>query len=233
MCKPGLYVFTLYLAISGKSIFTIHLIAVLMISSFIFENILEATTYLIEEIGIQDITTNKIADRSGVNINSLYQYFLDKNAIIRLITERLVDENENAFTQSLKNKERALLIIKDVLVIFTSRPRLHREILFNMPLITGLEKQEEIRNKLARGLVDVIPDELYPSDRTKKIAAEMLVHTFLNGAILLLSPHLSEEERKLKSNELRHMILRYIGINELSPRNYMEYFHYVPANASV
>lgn len=203
-----------------------------------FENILEATTYLIEEIGIQKITTNKIADRSGVNINSLYQYFLDKNAIIRLITERLLEENETAFRQSLrnstglKNKERALAIIQDSLNIFTRRPNLNREILLYMPLIIGLEKQEQIGNLLAKSLLEVIPNELYPSDKTKQIAAEMLVHTFLNGAILLLSPNLSGQEQKLKSNELRHMLLRYIGINELSPRNYQEYFHYVPSNQS-
>lgn len=203
-----------------------------------FENILEATTYLIEEIGIQKITTNKIADRSGVNINSLYQYFLDKNAIIRLITERLLEENETAFRQSLrnstglKNKERALAIIQDSLNIFTRRPNLNREILLYMPLIIGLEKQEQMGNLLAKSLLEVIPNELYPSDKTKQIAAEMLVHTFLNGAILLLSPNLSEQEQKLKSNELRHMLLRYIGINELSPRNYQEYFHYIPSNQS-
>ncbi|MGH1349845.1 MAG: TetR/AcrR family transcriptional regulator, partial [Methyloligellaceae bacterium] len=149
-----------------------------------FENILEATTYLIEEIGIQKITTNKIADRSGVNINSLYQYFLDKNAIIRLITERLLEENETAFRQSLrnstglKNKERALAIIQDSLNIFTRRPNLNREILLYMPLIIGLEKQEQMGNLLAKSLLEVIPNELYPSDKTKQIAAEMLVHTF-------------------------------------------------------
>lgn len=43
--------------------------------------ILQATEQIIREQGNTDTTTNKIADRAGVSISSLYQYFSNKDAI--------------------------------------------------------------------------------------------------------------------------------------------------------
>ncbi len=204
-----------------------------------FEIIIEATTYLIGEIGLSDITTNKIADRAGVNINSLYQYFLDKNAIIHLLTERIIEENTQAFLNTLKlsrnqsNAERALEVIEELLNRSTEKPDLYREIFPNIANILGPERDEEIRNYLAKGMREIIPDDLYPSEVTKNAASQMLVTIFISGTTLVLAPNLTKKQRKLMSDELRHMILRYIGINELSPRNYKDYFFYVPSEFSI
>lgn len=204
-----------------------------------FEIIIEATAYLIGEIGLSEITTNKIADRAGVNINSVYQYFLDKNAIIHLLTERIIEESATAFLNTLQNSseqsnaERALQIIEDLLNRSTAKPELYREILPNIANILGPEREEEIRDVLAKGIKEIIPDDLYPSEARKKAASQMLVTTFISGTTLVLAPNLTRQQRKHMSDELRHMILRYIGINELSPRNYKDYFFYVPSEFSI
>jgi AcrR family transcriptional regulator len=44
--------------------------------------ILQATTYLLKRQGHEGLTTNKIAEKAGVNIASLYQYFPNKEAIL-------------------------------------------------------------------------------------------------------------------------------------------------------
>jgi AcrR family transcriptional regulator len=44
--------------------------------------ILQAATYILVREGWQQFTTNRIAERAGVNIASLYQYFPNKEAII-------------------------------------------------------------------------------------------------------------------------------------------------------
>jgi AcrR family transcriptional regulator len=44
--------------------------------------ILQAATYILVTEGWQQLTTNRIAERAGVNIASLYQYFSNKEAII-------------------------------------------------------------------------------------------------------------------------------------------------------
>jgi AcrR family transcriptional regulator len=50
----------------------------------------EACTGLLAERGYAGTTTNHIAERAGVNIASLYEYFPGKDAIVAQVAERLV-----------------------------------------------------------------------------------------------------------------------------------------------
>jgi AcrR family transcriptional regulator len=50
----------------------------------------EACTGLLPERGYAGTTTNHIAERAGVNIASLYEYFPGKDAIVAQVAERLV-----------------------------------------------------------------------------------------------------------------------------------------------
>ena len=55
-----------------------------------FEAIVEACTWLLPRRGFTATTTNHIAERAGVNIASLYEYFPGKDAIVAQVAERLV-----------------------------------------------------------------------------------------------------------------------------------------------
>src|ERR1700759_877671 len=48
----------------------------------------EAAMRLIEEGGLENVTTNAIADRAGVSIGTLYQYFDDKQSLLEALTQR-------------------------------------------------------------------------------------------------------------------------------------------------
>ena len=50
--------------------------------------ILEASAQILEAGGLTAFTTNAVAERAGVSIGTLYQYFADKNAILRTLAER-------------------------------------------------------------------------------------------------------------------------------------------------
>lgn len=52
------------------------------------ELILEAATRLIERAGIPPLTTNAIAETAGISIGTLYQYFADKEAVLRALIDR-------------------------------------------------------------------------------------------------------------------------------------------------
>jgi AcrR family transcriptional regulator len=54
--------------------------------------IVEAAAHVFEEHGYAKATTNRIADRAGVSIGSLYQYFPNKDAILVALTERHIEE---------------------------------------------------------------------------------------------------------------------------------------------
>ncbi|WP_231744832.1 TetR/AcrR family transcriptional regulator [Mycobacterium sp. IS-1590] len=95
--------------------------------------LLEAAAQVFNREGLS-ATTNRIAERAGVSIGSLYQYFPNKHALIRALAERHVDaargrmetvfkrlrEEEPPFEDSI----RALL--EALVALHRDRPGLHR-----------------------------------------------------------------------------------------------------------
>lgn len=53
------------------------------------EKLLDATATTIAERGLDNTTTNHIAEKAGVSIGSLYQYFPDKQALVEGLLERM------------------------------------------------------------------------------------------------------------------------------------------------
>ena len=54
--------------------------------------ILEAATYILVKDGWEKFTTNRVAERAGVNIASLYQYFPNKESIVVELQRRHVEK---------------------------------------------------------------------------------------------------------------------------------------------
>lgn len=69
-----------------------------------FERILRATAELLDEVGIDHLTTNLIAERAGVNIATLYKYFPNKYALMNYLALRLAErqtEHIRAYLRSV------------------------------------------------------------------------------------------------------------------------------------
>lgn len=56
------------------------------------QRLLDAAAELIEDHGLESLTTNRIAEHAGVNIASLYQYFPHKDAIVAALVESWLQE---------------------------------------------------------------------------------------------------------------------------------------------
>ena len=53
--------------------------------------IMEATIQVLGTDGIKDLTTTKVAERAGVSVGSLYQYFPNKESLLDGVLERYLD----------------------------------------------------------------------------------------------------------------------------------------------
>lgn len=75
------------------------------------ERMLAAARGLIAEHGSDAMKMGEVAERAGVSIGSLYQFFPDKSAIIRALAERFTAENRACIDAELAgvSDERSLL----------------------------------------------------------------------------------------------------------------------------
>lgn len=70
--------------------------------------ILQATTQLLERTEIDQISTNHIAERAGVSIGTLYQYFPNKTAIFVAIAEQDIERRVALVTDAIAQTDGAL-----------------------------------------------------------------------------------------------------------------------------
>jgi AcrR family transcriptional regulator len=60
------------------------------------ESILEATLQVLLDVGQARLTTTRVAERAGVSVGTLYQYFPNKNALLKTVMERHLAEVSEA-----------------------------------------------------------------------------------------------------------------------------------------
>jgi AcrR family transcriptional regulator len=69
--------------------------------------ILEASAQLLEVGGLAAFTTNAVAERAGVSIGTLYQYFSNKQALLRALAERELNATLAAVATALRGNPQA------------------------------------------------------------------------------------------------------------------------------
>ena len=63
------------------------------------EAILGATIQVLLKMGKERLTTTRVADRAGVSVGTLYQYFPNKSALLRAVLQQHMDEMREAVEQ--------------------------------------------------------------------------------------------------------------------------------------
>ena len=72
-------------------------------SKITVEAILQATTHILLAGGAQALTTNHVAERAGVSIGSLYQYFPNKESLIAALIEQHVQQEIECLSSIIEN----------------------------------------------------------------------------------------------------------------------------------
>jgi AcrR family transcriptional regulator len=65
------------------------------------DSILEAAAQVLQRCGAEGFNTNAVAERAGVSIGTLYQYFPDKDAILVAVARREIAKPEMPLQTSL------------------------------------------------------------------------------------------------------------------------------------
>ena len=187
------------------------------------EAILTAAAQVLVRGGLDDLTTARVAERAGVSIGSLYQYFPNKQALAAAVvddcTERFLREFADAIA-SRSNRtlhEAAETILHAAFVAHPHSPDLHRMLIELTPRVD----RAEMSAQTARAVSEIIAGVLAPhrSEIDPSIdlpEAAMLIETLLET---VCHRAVQDHPVHLEANVLRHhsrkMIVAYLTAPEV------------------
>jgi AcrR family transcriptional regulator len=113
------------------------------------EVVLEAAARILEQEGCAALNTNHIAERAGISVGTLYQYYSNKDEILVAIARRLFDNDISSALQALAaagpdHPEPERLVIHTLIDSYRSRRKTRRSAI-DAVISEGLSR-ERVRN---------------------------------------------------------------------------------------
>jgi len=149
--------------------------------------VIQAATYILTEVGWEGLTTNAIAERAGVNIGSLYQFFPNKEAVIAELQRRHAVATHAEIHKALRllpeqpSLRAALTVVIEMIIIeHRVAPAVHKAITVELPhtLRYMPEEKEKLQRQIQESLKPFmrnVPDPDLAIYMTS-VAAEAIIH---------------------------------------------------------
>jgi len=173
--------------------------------------ILRATTQILRSEGRTRVTTNRVAERAGVSIGSLYQYFPNKDALVAEVRRRY----DEAFRErliglvgtvaALPLEQAVKHCVQALIAIHAEDPGLH-----NAVSAAGIDDPERrLLHQVAASWLEARRDEIRRPNRALAAAvaldaAEALIH----GVALRSPERLADDEFAV---EVTDLLVRYLA----------------------
>lgn len=179
--------------------------------------ILTATAHILTQEGYDTASTNRIAERAGVSIGSLYQYFPNKEALVAALAERHANEMVEIIESKLKDLFEAPLevmfseIVKACIAAHAVNPTLHKVLEEQVPRVGDLrqiERAEGQINELLRAYLQKHQNQIQPQNLDLSVfilgcAVESLTHS-----AVIEQPHLLQNAQL--EQEITNLLLSYL-----------------------
>lgn len=174
-------------------------------SQQLVEALVEAAGQLIAKDGLDALTTVRVADRAGVSVGSLYQYFSNKEALLAALVARMnreLGEAVNTVAPTLIGADPHTLVrglLDTAFTFFSGRDGLHMELLRNwyrLDIEQGMRRFEQQMLDLIRGyaLVHLRELKLDPTPAQGFILINSVVFTLLRYLSLPRAPLFTREQ---------------------------------------
>ena len=183
-------------------------------SKFTVEAILTATAHILTEESYDRASTNRIAERAGISIGSLYQYFPNKASLIAALRDRHVSSMMEVIESKLRNLFDAPIevvlpeIVKASIAAHAINPKLHKVLHEQVPRLNETEMEDRmtnlLRTYLAKQYEPINPQQLDHIVFVIERSIEALTH----AAVLECSDLLQDGQLEREINE---MLLSYLS----------------------
>jgi AcrR family transcriptional regulator len=180
------------------------------------QRILTGAAHVFGEYGYAAGTTNRIAERAGISIGSLYQYFPNKDAILAELLIRHLDDGAAAVEKLQAGalpgpiEEVFRVFVRGAIEAHLDDPRLLRLMLEQAPRSTELlDKVALMKGSLVDYLRDLLDGHAEVTVADTETAARLIVTTVELVVHQLVAEHEPVDVRRLE-DEMVAMLTRYV-----------------------
>ena len=176
----------------------------------------EASIQVLLAVGYRRLTTTRVADRAGVSVGTLYQYFPNREALITLVIERYLKDMGDSIAQSCRGLEgRPLEQVSTGLVDAFVAAKLERidvaralhEPLGDVGGARLVAKAADQATALVRQILSACPDASFLDVQTSARLLVLACISLLQAAVTDPTNGLDREELR---NHMRSMVFGYL-----------------------
>lgn len=181
------------------------------------EAILEAVTRIMDAEGLAGLTTNKIAEKAGVSVGSLYQYFKNKESIFEAILLRMTEDNLRSLETTLAAgpENRGIRQVVELVVRghYANVKKLGKlsSVLFQIaPQILSVNHFKKSDEQIVRFLLQRLDTDRISIRPKNREAAFFICSQTVRGVLFMAFLQKEEPERDLIIEELIDLLVRYL-----------------------
>jgi AcrR family transcriptional regulator len=167
--------------------------------------------------GLGGLTTNKIAEKAGVSVGSLYQYFKNKESIFEAILLRMTEDNlrslENTLAASSKSRGIREVVEHVVRGHYANVKKLGKlsSVLFQIaPQILSVNHFKKSDEQIVRFLLQRLDADRISIRPKNREAAFFICSQTVRGVLFMAFLQKEEQERDLIIEELIDLLVRYL-----------------------
>lgn len=184
------------------------------------EALIEATARVLVRDGFDKASTNRIAERAGVSVGSLYQYFPGKEALVAAVIERHSEQlmqlvrGALARAATLPLEQAVHTLVAAAVEAHRIDPALHRVLAEQLPRTGRLENAEVLNGEtytLFRAYLEAHRDEFRPVDlELATFVCVTTIEALTHTAVIHPCANLSDAPFGALVDEATRLITRYL-----------------------
>lgn len=181
------------------------------------ESILEATIQVLLSVGKERLTTTRVAQRAGVSVGTLYQYFPNKSALLQAALRRHLESVASALEQACLEERGSPLAQMATRVVNTFLEAKMRDLETSKALysvssdVDGWKIAYEIGGRVNKAILSMVASACEPLQKDPQLITSMIQAGMVGVSRRLLESSSPEKQYEPYKQELSVMMRAYLA----------------------
>jgi AcrR family transcriptional regulator len=187
--------------------------------------ILEATIQVLLDVGKERLTTTRVAQRAGVSVGTLYQYFPNKSALLQAVLRQHLETVAEALEEVCREEKNSPLPQMVTKLVETFLSAKMRELKKSSALysvssdVDGAKVAREIAARLIKTMAAALANAREPLGKDPQLVASLIQGAMSGVSHKLLESASPEKQYPLLKRELILMVTAYIEASSAARSN--------------